>query len=264
MDLYEYQAKDLFAAHGVPVGPGQRVVTDAGAAAAAAAEFGVPVVIKAQVKTGGRGKAGGVKIADDRAGRARRRPRRSSGLDIKGHTVRRVLVTPASRDRRGVLLLLPARPRRTARSSRWRPPRAAWTSSSSPSSAPTRWPRSRSTRSTAWTWPRPRRSSRAARFPAAIADAGRRGGGQAVGDVRGRGRHAGRGEPARPRPAGQDRRAGRQGHARRQRRRSATRRTPSSWTPPPRTRSRRRRRPRTSTTSSWTARSASSATAPAS
>ena len=96
MDLYEYQAKDLFAAHGVPVGPGQRVVTDAGAASTAAAEFGVPVVIKAQVKTGGRGKAGGVKLATD-AGDALGKAESILGLDIKGHTVRRVLVTPASK-----------------------------------------------------------------------------------------------------------------------------------------------------------------------
>ncbi|MPZ84585.1 MAG: ADP-forming succinate--CoA ligase subunit beta [Actinophytocola sp.] len=95
MDLYEYQAKDLFAKHGVPVGPGQRVVTDVEAAADAAAEFGVPVVIKAQVKVGGRGKAGGVKLADGRED-AREKAEAILGLDIKGHTVRRVLVTPAS------------------------------------------------------------------------------------------------------------------------------------------------------------------------
>jgi succinyl-CoA synthetase beta subunit len=96
VDLYEYQAKDLFAAHGVPVGPGQRVVTDSGAAGDAAAGFGVPVVIKAQVKTGGRGKAGGVKVAADPE-EAKARAESILGLDIKGHTVRRVLVTPASK-----------------------------------------------------------------------------------------------------------------------------------------------------------------------
>jgi succinyl-CoA synthetase beta subunit len=96
VDLYEYQAKDLFAAHGVPVGPGQRVVTDAGAARAAAEELGVPVVVKAQVKTGGRGKAGGVKLAGD-AAEAETTAAAILGLDIKGHTVRRVLVTPASK-----------------------------------------------------------------------------------------------------------------------------------------------------------------------
>ena len=95
MDLYEYQAKDLFAAHGVPVGPGQRVVADAQAAGAAAAEFGVPVVIKAQVKVGGRGKAGGVKVADDPED-AEVKAQAILGLDIKGHTVRQLLVTPAS------------------------------------------------------------------------------------------------------------------------------------------------------------------------
>ncbi|MGH3828582.1 MAG: ATP-grasp domain-containing protein, partial [Pseudonocardiaceae bacterium] len=58
MDLYEYQARDLFHAHGVPVLPG-RVVTTSAQAAAAAEEFGGTVVVKAQVKTGGRGKAGG-------------------------------------------------------------------------------------------------------------------------------------------------------------------------------------------------------------
>jgi succinyl-CoA synthetase beta subunit len=96
VDLYEYQAKDLFAVHGVPVGPGQRVVTDAGAARDAAAGFGVPVVVKAQVKTGGRGKAGGVKVATD-PDDAYAKVSDILGLDIKGHTVRRVLVTPASK-----------------------------------------------------------------------------------------------------------------------------------------------------------------------
>jgi len=96
VELYEYQAKDLFAAHDVPVGPGQRVVTDAGAARDAAAGFGVPVVIKAQVKVGGRGKAGGVRVATD-PDDAQAKAEGILGLDIKGHTVRRVLVTPASK-----------------------------------------------------------------------------------------------------------------------------------------------------------------------
>jgi len=96
VDLYEYQAKDLFAAYGVPVGPGQRVVTDASAARDAAAELGVPVVVKAQVKTGGRGKAGGVKLAND-PDDAEIKAAAILGLDILGHTVARVLVTPASK-----------------------------------------------------------------------------------------------------------------------------------------------------------------------
>jgi succinyl-CoA synthetase beta subunit len=96
VDLYEYQAKNLFALHGVPVGPGQRVVADAASAGVAAAELGVPVVIKAQVKAGGRGKAGGVKFAATQQ-EAREHAGTILGLEIKGHPVRRVLVTPATR-----------------------------------------------------------------------------------------------------------------------------------------------------------------------
>lgn len=94
MDLYEYQAKDLFQAHGVPVLPG-RVVTTSSQARAAAAEFGGTVVVKAQVKTGGRGKAGGVKLARTPE-EAQRHAAAILGMDIKGHTVHRVLITPAS------------------------------------------------------------------------------------------------------------------------------------------------------------------------
>jgi succinyl-CoA synthetase beta subunit len=94
VDLYEYQAKDLFAAHGVPVLPGA-VAETVEQARTAAEEFGQTVVVKAQVKTGGRGKAGGVKLAetpDEVAAKAEA----ILGMDIKGHTVHRVLVTPAS------------------------------------------------------------------------------------------------------------------------------------------------------------------------
>ncbi|MEJ2868253.1 ADP-forming succinate--CoA ligase subunit beta [Actinomycetospora sp. OC33-EN08] len=94
MDLYEYQAKDLFAAHGVPVLPG-RTVDTASDAEAAAGEIGGAVVVKAQVKTGGRGKAGGVKLAKDPA-EAKEKAQGILGLDIKGHVVHRVLVTQAS------------------------------------------------------------------------------------------------------------------------------------------------------------------------
>jgi succinyl-CoA synthetase beta subunit len=94
VDLYEYQAKELFAAHGVPVLPGRTVET-AGEAAAAAAELGDTVVIKAQVKTGGRGKAGGVKLAAT-PDEAREKAAAILGMDIKGHTVHQVLVTEAS------------------------------------------------------------------------------------------------------------------------------------------------------------------------
>ena len=94
MDLYEYQAKQLFADHGVPVLPGE-VAQTSEQAEAAAAKFGQTVVIKAQVKTGGRGKAGGVKLAADPA-EASAKAQAILGMDIKGHTVHRVLVTPAS------------------------------------------------------------------------------------------------------------------------------------------------------------------------
>ena len=94
MDLYEYQAKDLFGAHGVPVLPGSVAETPE-QARAIAEELGQTVVVKAQVKTGGRGKAGGVKLADDPAD-AQTKAEAILGLDIKGHIVHRVLVTPAS------------------------------------------------------------------------------------------------------------------------------------------------------------------------
>ena len=94
MDLFEYQAKELFAAYGVPVLPG--FVADTPQEARAAAErIGAQVVVKAQVKTGGRGKAGGVKLAAD--GQAAQAAAAAIlGLDIKGHLVHRVLVTEAS------------------------------------------------------------------------------------------------------------------------------------------------------------------------
>jgi succinyl-CoA synthetase beta subunit len=95
VDLYEYQAKDLFAAHGVPVLPGKTVETPE-EAAAAAAELGTAVVVKAQVKTGGRGKAGGVKLAAT-PDEAREKAAAILGMDIKGHTVHRVLVEEASK-----------------------------------------------------------------------------------------------------------------------------------------------------------------------
>ncbi|MGI9062751.1 MAG: ADP-forming succinate--CoA ligase subunit beta [Pseudonocardiaceae bacterium] len=94
MDLYEYQAKDLFQAHGVPVLPGS-VATTPAQAEAVATDVGGTVVVKAQVKTGGRGKAGGVKLAETPAD-ARAEAEAILGMDIKGHTVHRVLVAQAS------------------------------------------------------------------------------------------------------------------------------------------------------------------------
>jgi succinyl-CoA synthetase beta subunit len=94
VDLFEFQAKDLFASHGVPTLPGEVAETPE-QAGEIAQRLGGPVVVKAQVKTGGRGKAGGVKLAPDPAAAAERAGD-ILGMDIKGHTVRRVLVTEAS------------------------------------------------------------------------------------------------------------------------------------------------------------------------
>ncbi|GIG88399.1 ADP-forming succinate--CoA ligase subunit beta [Plantactinospora endophytica] len=94
MDLLEHQAQELFAKHGVPVSR-NRVASTPDEAHAAAAEIGGRVVVKAQVKTGGRGKAGGVKLADG-PDAAQDVASRILGMDIRGHTVHRVLVTEAS------------------------------------------------------------------------------------------------------------------------------------------------------------------------
>ncbi len=94
MDLFEYQAKQLFQKHGVPVSLGE-VATTADEAQAIAAKLGGVTVVKAQVKIGGRGKAGGVKVAktpDD----AKTNAEQILGMDIKGHTVHRVLVDPGA------------------------------------------------------------------------------------------------------------------------------------------------------------------------
>jgi succinyl-CoA synthetase beta subunit len=94
VDLFEYQAKQLFAAHGVPVGLGEIAETPSDAQAIAR-QIGGAVVVKAQVKVGGRGKAGGVKFAktpEDAVAAAEA----ILGMDIKGHTVHKVLVDPAS------------------------------------------------------------------------------------------------------------------------------------------------------------------------
>jgi succinyl-CoA synthetase beta subunit len=94
VDLFEYQAKQLFAAHGVPVGLGETADTPEQAREVAERIGGV-VVVKAQVKTGGRGKAGGVKLAKTPA-EAEEAARAILGMDIKGHTVHRVLIDPGA------------------------------------------------------------------------------------------------------------------------------------------------------------------------
>jgi succinyl-CoA synthetase beta subunit len=94
MDLFEHQAKELFGSYGVPVPKGE-VATTPEQARDIATRIGGRVVVKAQVKTGGRGKAGGVKVADD-AEDAFAKASAILGMDIKGHTVHKVLVEPAS------------------------------------------------------------------------------------------------------------------------------------------------------------------------
>ncbi|MEV4296198.1 ADP-forming succinate--CoA ligase subunit beta [Microbispora rosea] len=94
MDLFEHQAKELFAEYGIPVPRGIVAHTPEEARAAAERLTG-RVVVKAQVKTGGRGKAGGVKVADDAAD-AHAKATQILGMDIKGHTVHKVLIEEAS------------------------------------------------------------------------------------------------------------------------------------------------------------------------
>ncbi len=94
MDLFEYQAKELFAKHNVPTTPG-RVTDSPEDAKAIAEEIGKPVMVKAQVKAGGRGKAGGVKYAATPED-AYTHAKNILGLDIKGHIVKKLLVAEAS------------------------------------------------------------------------------------------------------------------------------------------------------------------------
>jgi len=94
VDLYEHQGKEVFARFGIPVSEG-RLATTPEEARAAAEELGGPVVVKAQVLTGGRGKAGGIKLAAD-PDEAERRAGEILGLDIRGHVVERLWVERAS------------------------------------------------------------------------------------------------------------------------------------------------------------------------
>src|SRR5215218_1415801 len=94
MDRYEYQGKDLFRRVGIPVSDG-RLATTPGEARQAAEVLGGPVVVKAQVLTGGRGKAGGIKLAAN-AHEAEERAKEILGLDIRGHIVRKLWVEQAS------------------------------------------------------------------------------------------------------------------------------------------------------------------------
>ena len=94
MDLFEYQARDLFESHQIPVLAGA-VATTAQEAESAAAKIGGKVVVKAQVKVGGRGKAGGVKLAENPSD-AKEMAQAILGMDIKGHTVLKVMIAQAA------------------------------------------------------------------------------------------------------------------------------------------------------------------------
>ena len=94
MDLFEYQGKEFFAQYGMPVSPG-KIAFSVEEAVAAAEELGAPVMVKAQVHTGGRGKAGGVKFAAD-IDAVKEHAENILGLDIKGHIVKRIWIEKAS------------------------------------------------------------------------------------------------------------------------------------------------------------------------
>ena len=94
MDLFEYQARDLFESHQIPVLAGA-VATTADQAYLAAEKIGGKVVVKAQVKVGGRGKAGGVKLAENAAD-AKEKASAILGMDIKGHIVKKVMIAQAA------------------------------------------------------------------------------------------------------------------------------------------------------------------------
>src|SRR5216683_4684730 len=94
MDLFEYQGKQYFARFGIPVSPGG-VADTVDEAVAQAERVGYPVVVKAQVQVGGRGKAGGIKLAEN-ADEVRTHAGNILGMDIKGHVVQRVWVEHAS------------------------------------------------------------------------------------------------------------------------------------------------------------------------
>src|ERR687888_70684 len=94
MDLFEYQGKQYFARFGIPVSPGG-VADTPDEAVAQAEQIGYPVVVKAQVQAGGRGKAGGIKLANT-ADQVRSHAGAILGMDIKGHLVRRLWIERAS------------------------------------------------------------------------------------------------------------------------------------------------------------------------
>jgi succinyl-CoA synthetase beta subunit len=95
VDLFEYQGKQFFATFGIPVSPGDVATTVDGAVEVAERIGRYPVVVKAQVQVGGRGKAGGIQLAHD-ADEVRKHATNILGMDIKGHTVERIWIEQAS------------------------------------------------------------------------------------------------------------------------------------------------------------------------
>jgi succinyl-CoA synthetase beta subunit len=93
VNIHEYQAKEIFSSHGLPV-PGGTAVQTVADAVAKAEEYGLPVMVKCQVLTGGRGKAGGIKFCETMDD-VKKNAENILGMDIKGHTVNTVLITPA-------------------------------------------------------------------------------------------------------------------------------------------------------------------------
>jgi succinyl-CoA synthetase beta subunit len=132
MDLLEYQGKQLFKRFGIPVSEGRLALTPA-EARAAAEELGTQVVVKAQVLTGGRGKAGGVKLAEDPAD-AEQKAKDIIGLDIRGHVVEKLWIEQASDIAKEYYLSTAVRSSRSSCS----PRRAVSRSRTSPQTTPTR------------------------------------------------------------------------------------------------------------------------------
>ena len=259
MDLFEYQAKELFAKHGVPVTPGA-VATSPDEVRAAAEAFGGTVVVKAQVKTGGRGKAGGVKLGTGPGRGARRTGEPSSAWTSRATPSTGCWSTPAAdiAEEYYVSFLLD-RANRTylamASVEGGMDIEEVAGPAGGPGQDPSRRPRRRRRG-------QGRRDRRRGRLPARRRRRCRRRPGPAVAGARGGGRHARRGQPA----GEGGRRHGacprRQGHPRRERRLPSSRARGARRSARQPTRSSCRPRRRTSTTSSSTDQVGSSATVP--
>ena len=246
MDLMEYQAKTVFAKHGVRTTVGEVVHTPEEARAAAEKLGGGTVVVKAQVLTGGRGKAGGVKLAST-PDEAEERAREILGLDIKGHIVKTLNIVPAAaiaeeyyfsflidRANRNYLCIASAAGGMEIEEVAHTNPDAVAKISIDPA--------------TGVDEAKAREIADAGRLPGRHHRRGRAGDRQAVPGLPGRGRHAGRGEPA---GQAQGRPTSRRSTARSRWTRTPTSGTRSTRTSPtrrPRTRWRPRPRPRASTT----------------